>query len=66
MIDANQASSSFINNNNNNNNRNNANKSSNKINFFNQLVASNQLKSSTNAFSDNWEHIKANRPNRIK
>jgi len=59
MIGANQASSSFINN---NNNRNNAN----KINFFNQLIANNQLKSSTNAFSDNWEQIKANTPNRLK
>ena len=37
-----------------------------KIDFFNQLIVSNEKKNLTNAFSVNWQNIKVNRPNKLK
>jgi len=62
MINANDEASSSINNNLDQIDK----KNHAKIDFFNQLIASNEKKSLTNAFSDNWQSIKANRPNRLK
>jgi len=62
MIHAKKEASSSINNNLDQiDNKNNA-----KIDFFNQLIASNEKKNLTNAFSANWQNIKANRPNKLK
>jgi hypothetical protein len=62
MINANKEASSSINNNLDQIDK----KNHAKIDFFNQLIASNETKSLTNAFSVNWQSIKANRPNRLK